>query len=154
MIPQESLALAVVAAVLLTGCQQPPVTASPGDQLRVTYVADGDTLSGLDSTGQRVRVRLVGIDAPELAKAGQLAECGAADARDALQRLVLHQRVTLTNDPRADRMDRFGRRLAYVDVAGVDVALHQVEAGYAAAWYPRSEPRPDRHGTYLEAERT
>lgn len=42
MIPQESLALAVVAAVLLTGCQQPPVTASPGDQLRVTYVADGD----------------------------------------------------------------------------------------------------------------
>lgn len=65
----------------------------------------------------------------------------------------MHQRVTLVDDPRAERIDRYGRRLAYVDVAGVDVALHQLKAGYAAAWYPRSEPQPLRHGKYVDAER-
>lgn len=118
----------------------------------MTYVADGDTFSGLSAAGERVRVRLLGIDAPEVAHDGGPAECGATDARSALQRLVLHQRVSLAYDPRADRIDRYGRRLAYADVAGVDVAVHQLAAGYAAAWYPRNEPRPARHASYLDAE--
>lgn len=115
-------------------------------------MADGDTLTGLDGAGQRVRVRLLGVDAPEVAHDGRLGECGATDARNSLERLVLHQRVTLFDDPRADRIDRYGRRLAYVEVGGVDVALRQVEVGYAAAWYPRGETRPARQASYLDAE--
>lgn len=152
MIPLESVAPVACLVLLLAGCH--PAPASGGaDELLVTHVADGDTLSGVDAGGEYVRVRLLGIDAPEVAHDGRPGECGATDARAALQRLVLNQRVTLADDPRADRVDRYGRRLAVVDVAGVDAALHQLEAGYAAAWYPRSEPQPLRHRKYLNAER-
>lgn len=152
MIPLESVAVASCLVILLTGCYQTPRAAGDADELTVTHVADGDTLAGVDAAGQRVRVRLLGIDAPELAHAGEPGECGATDARRELEQLVLHQVITLTDDPRAHRIDRYGRRLAYVDVAGVDVALHQLEAGYAAAWYPRGEPRPARHASYRDAQ--
>lgn len=148
------VAAAACLAVLLTGCQQVQPIADVGDELRVTHVSDGDTLRGLDAAGRTVQVRLLGIDAPELAHDGQPAACGASDARDSLRRLVLQQDVTLSSDPRADRTDRYGRRLAYLEVAGVDAGLHQVTAGYAAAWYPRAEPRPARQDTYQEAQRT
>lgn len=125
-IPLESVALATCLAILLAGCH--PAQSSPGaETLTVTHVADGDTLTGLDGAGQHVRVRLLGVDAPEVAHDGRPGECGATDARNSLERLVLHQRVTLADDPRADRIDRYGRRLAYVDVGGVDVALRQLE---------------------------
>lgn len=153
MIPLESVALGACLAVLLAGCQQSPATAGPDELVTVTYVPDGDTVSAVDGDGERVRVRLLGIDAPEVAHDSKAGECGAADARAALERLVLHQKVTLVDDARADSVDRYGRRLAYVDVAGVDAALHQLKAGYATAWYPRSEPRPARHGKYLDAQR-
>ncbi len=151
MIPLESVARATCLAILLAGCH-PAQSSSGAETLTVTHVADGDTLTGLDGAGQRVRVRLLGVDAPEVAHDGRLGECGATDARNSLERLVLHQRVTLFDDPRADRIDRYGRRLAYVEVGGVDVALRQVEVGYAAAWYPRGETRPARQASYLDAE--
>ena len=121
MIPLESVAVAGCLAVLLTGCYPTPKAAGGDEQLTVTHVADGDTLTGLDAAGQRVRVRLLGIDAPEVAHDGEPGECGAEDARRALQRLVLHHVVTLADDPRADRIDRYGRRLAYVEATGCDV---------------------------------
>jgi endonuclease YncB( thermonuclease family) len=43
--------------------------------------------------------------------------------------------------------------VAYVELGGDDIALGQVQAGYAAAWYPSSEPRPERYTTYQDAER-
>lgn len=153
MIPPESVAPVACLVLLLAGCHPSSGTTGPGELVTVTYVADGDTVGTVDGAGERVRVRLLGIDAPEVAHDGKAGECGAADAAAALERLVLHQRVTLVDDPRADPIDRYGRRLAYVDVAGVDVALHQLKAGYAAAWHPRSEPQPLRHGKYVDAER-
>lgn len=139
-------------AFCLIACEQQPAPPS-GEQLRVTHVPDGDTFSGTNEAGERVRVRLLGIDAPEVAHNGTPDECGAVEARDSLQALILHADITLTDDPQADRLDRYGRRLAYVDVAGVDAALHQIQGGQAEAWYPRSEPRPRRHQTYKQAER-
>lgn len=154
MIPLESVAVAGCLAVLLTGCYPTPKAAGGDEQLTVTHVADGDTLTGLDAAGQRFRVRLLGIDAPEAAHDGQPGECGAADARRELEQLVLHQVVTLADDPRADRTDKYGRRLGYVGIGGIDVALHQLEAGYAVAYLPLGEPRPARHARYLNAEQT
>ncbi len=139
--------------ILLTGCHQALSTGTPPDQLRGTQVVDGDTLSGVDQDGKRVRVRLIGIDAPELAHEGDPNECGAVGARDSLRDLVQGQDVTLVNDPKSDRIDRFGRRLAYVEMRGVDVALWQVARGHAGAWYPRGEPRPQRQDAYRQAER-
>lgn len=152
MIPRESVAAAALLALALAGCQDGPTSAVAHDQLHVTHVADGDTISGLDPTGQRVRVRLLGIDSPEVAHDGHPAECGATEARESLEQLVMNQDVTLVDDPRSDSVDRYGRRLAYVEIRDVDAALFQVRAGYAAAWYPRSEPKPARQASYEQAE--
>lgn len=148
--------IAVAAMVMVAGCTwpgAPPATAS-GEAMRVTSVSDGDTFTAVAADGERVRIRLLGIDAPENARDGQPAECGAEQATGALRRLIAGQPVSVALDPVADPVDRFGRRLAYVSVEGRDVALALVADGMAEAWYPASEPQPTRYGDYRAAERT
>jgi len=87
----------------------------------VVRVVDGDTVVLADDT----RVRLLGIDAPESG------ECGFAEAAAKLTELVQGRSVILTGD----ELDRFGRRLAYIDVAGVDAGARLIEAGLARPRY-------------------
>ncbi|MFC7504048.1 thermonuclease family protein [Nocardioides sp. CPCC 206347] len=55
-------------------------------QVRVTAVVDGDTIRVETSGGrQHGRVRLLGIDAPEVAHPPEPAECYAADATGLLE---------------------------------------------------------------------
>lgn len=149
----------VLGAITLAGCTGGPGTATaagpdaPARTVRVTSVADGDTFAGVDAAGT-VRVRLLGIDAPERAAEAEPAECGADQATAALRGLVAGRTVSVTADRVADETDRFGRLLAYVTVDGKDVGLTLVEAGMAAAWYPASEPEPTRFAGYERAERT
>jgi len=149
-------AAAALICALLTGCEAlaapTPAAPTPSAPLRVVEVLDGDTLRVETSTGDRVRVRVLGIDAPEEAKDDVPAECGASEARDALAALVDDQRVGLTTDARSDTEDRYGRRLAYVDVDGLDVGAALVEAGWAAAWYPSSAVEPERYRHYRKAQ--
>ena len=89
----------------------------------VTEVQDGDTLT-LDGTH---RVRLVGIDAPELSQdyGGQ--------SRAALRALVEGHAVSITYS----ETDRYGRLLGQVFASGcTDVNLRQVQTG--AAWFYRA----------------
>lgn len=148
----------VAAMVVLAGCTWPgavPSTAAaPAESLRVVSISDGDTFTAVTADGERVRIRLLGIDAPEAARDGQPAECGAEQATGALRRLIAGRSVSVALDPVADPVDRFGRRLAYVSVDGRDVALALVAEGMAEAWYPASEPQPTRYGDYRAAERT
>lgn len=86
----------------------------------VTRISDGDTLrvdvrdpgtSGL-SPGQNVRVRLLRIDTPELAREGRPAECLADQAAAHLESLApVSAELTLAYD--VVRRDRFGRELAH-----------------------------------------
>jgi endonuclease YncB( thermonuclease family) len=75
----------------------------------VVEVVDGDTVGAELSSGPTLRVRLLGIDAPEVG------ECGADPAMAALEQLVLGRAVTLVSDPTQDAVDHFGRSLFYVD---------------------------------------
>jgi micrococcal nuclease len=159
-----SLRPPLVAAVLtgslaLAGCQvapgptSPPASASTGgDVLRVTSVADGDTFTGRNVTGAKVKVRMLSIDAPELAHDGNKAACGSGEAAARLRALLSGQTVSLVADPRADATDRYGRRLAYVELDGRDVALQLVSEGLVEAWYPRGEPEPARFAGYADAQ--
>jgi micrococcal nuclease len=122
-----------------------PPSATPSAAVRirarVLRVIDGDTLSVRTSTGRTLTVRLVGIDSPETKKPGTPVECGGRQATAAMKRLVLNHRgrglsVTLTTDPTQDRVDRYGRTLAYVNLAAsnLDVAKRLVRAGRAAVY--------------------
>ena len=103
--------------------------------LTVTQVVDGDTFWGTDAGGQRIKVRLIGVDAPESRKTGNKPEgFYGKEAKAYLTRLLMNQRVRLAYDKSA--RDRYGRTLAYVYLAdGTFVNDLLVQKGYAKAIY-------------------
>lgn len=95
----------------------------------VAFVLDGDTII----LGNRQRVRLIGIDAPERARRrpAHPAEPFAEAATKALRELLpVDSRIYLAPD--ITQRDRFGRTLAYVFTeAGVDVQKAMLRRGLA-----------------------
>ena len=96
----------------------------------VAYVNDGDTLRCADGT----RIRLAGIDAPELPGHCQPGRrCVAGDAiasKRALERLAVGQ--TLRCLPNGTS---YNRVTAWCAVGQVDLSCAQVAGGYAQRWY-------------------
>ena len=91
----------------------------------MTRVVDGDTVD----VGSGERVRLIGIDTPEVG------QCGYAEASANLSRLVQGKTVKLTAGARDD-VDHYGRLLRYVDLPdGTDAGLAQIAGGFAIARY-------------------
>jgi len=87
----------------------PPIVPPNTSEVRVWRVIDGDTLELIDGT----KVRLIGVDTPELAQAGHPAEPLAQEAARFTEQFVSTGPVRLELDP-YERQDRYGRRLAYV----------------------------------------
>jgi micrococcal nuclease len=95
----------------------------------VERVVDGDTLVALIH-GERVRVRLLNIDAPEHDAAGGDAECLGPEATAALAGMLpAGTPVTLGID--AERRDRYGRLLAGVFTGELLVNAEMARAGWA-----------------------
>ena len=122
----RALAAAAIGVVVLLAV---PVAGSrPAQTYTVERVVDGDTL--VLHTGRRVR--LVQIDAPELS--GE--ECYGRKARAALATIVpTGARVALVSDPSLDKVDRYGRTLAYVMKGRENVNLTLVRKGAASVWF-------------------
>jgi micrococcal nuclease len=102
---------------------------------RVVAVVDGDTVRVRVRSGTEP-VRLIGIDTPETHRRGTPVQCGGAQATARLRRL-LHpgQAIVVVGDPTQDARDRYGRRLAYVQLrSGRDVGATQVAAGWARVY--------------------
>lgn len=100
---------------------------------KVTRVTDGDTLwVRLAEGGKPVRVRIDGIDAPEICQAGGRA------ARVALASRVASRTVTLV----IRRHDDYGRAVASVHVGGEDIAGWMVGRGHAWSYHYGREGGP------------
>jgi micrococcal nuclease len=94
----------------------------------VVSVADGDTIT-VSVDGVDERVRLIGIDSPELRRP---AECFGQQAADHLTEMLAGEAVRLVADPTQDDRDRYGRLLRYVELAdGTDVNAALIHNGYA-----------------------
>jgi micrococcal nuclease len=112
---------------------------------QVVRVVDGDTVvvrlaAASQSAGQAVRVRLIGIDAPELTRGTEPAECLAEAASDRLSVLLGTGTVRLSTDSTQDQYDQYDRLLAYVDTPnGLDVGEVLIEEGLATE-YTYDEP--------------
>jgi len=103
---------------------------------RVTRVFDGDTLWVRPLAGGRYRkLRLDGVDAPEIC------QIGGPAARDALASRVLDRVVTV----RVRAFDNYGRALAQVSAGGDDMAAVLVRSGHAwsARWRRSLGPYAD-----------
>lgn len=96
----------------------------------VVGVADGDTIDVRPAGGgRRVRVRLIGVDAPESKDPRRPVECFAEEASRFTARL-LGKLVRLEFD--VEHLDRYGRTLAYVYLSdGTFFNLVLVEEGFA-----------------------
>jgi micrococcal nuclease len=121
----------------------------------VYSVADGDTLTVL-SDGRKVKIRVLGIDAPEIAHGAEPADCGGPQAAAAASTMLpVGSPVTWATDPISDQKDVYGRVLAYVATSDIpDVGLALIEQGLVEAWVPSGEPHPTRWGGYIAAQRT
>jgi len=88
---------------------------------RVVNIHDGDTITILDSKNKQHRIRLAGIDAPELGQA-----YGKA-SRDHLAQLVAGKQVSIEGS----KYDRYGRLVGTVLLEGKDQNIEQLRAGLA-----------------------
>lgn len=138
--------------LLVLGCA-PALAESKVYEARVTRVSDGDTLWVQPLPDGRFRkLRLDGIDAPEICQPGGVA------SRDALAARVLRQVVTVHER----RRDDYGRALVKLQHAGDDVAAVMVRQGQAWSYrwrhsdgpYAREEAlaRTQRQGLFAAGE--
>lgn len=94
----------------------------------VDYVHDGDTLFVVTSSGERLKVRLIGIDTPEV---GDNAECFGSEAT-ARARALMPEGMTAWVTADAGPLDQYGRSLLYLwSDSGEFVNLTLVSEGYA-----------------------
>lgn len=105
-----------------TGVQQHTATRSPyyTEDLQIIKVyvkcvascyLDGDTIRVVMPDGKEEKVRLIGVNTPELSHFGKPEQCGAKIARDYTDQLT-GKDVWLELD--VDPRDKYGRILAYV----------------------------------------
>jgi micrococcal nuclease len=99
---------------------------------KVMSVYDGDTITVSTVDNQKVKIRLYGIDAPELKKQPY----GAA-SRNYLQRLILNKTVEITDLGK----DLYGRTIGKIYLKNEYVNLKMVQSGYA--WHFKSFARND-----------
>lgn len=141
--PWFSAATTAVALVTSCGYHGPPLAAAGPAPTTATVlrVVDGDTIDVRDDTRGRLRVRVLGIDSPETKKPGYSIGCwGPESARYAADTLA-GQRVAITADPTQDARDRYGRSLAYVDLAdGRDFSVEAARAGMARSYVYENHP--------------
>lgn len=91
----------------------------PDEEIRriggvVTNVIDGDTIDVLLESGKRERVRLIGVDTPEIHWETMTADCYGFEAKEFLTGLIKGKEVWLELDPQQPERDKYDRLLAYV----------------------------------------
>lgn len=101
----------------------------------VTYVHDGDTLYLDNGSAEELKVRLIGLDTPELASQQRpdAEECYGVEARELLRDFLPEGTDVWALEDREPE-DRYGRSLLYVYLQdGTLVNLAMVELGAAEA---------------------
>jgi len=126
--------------------QLPAVTVEANRQTlngRVVAIADGDTVTVLDSSDTQHRIRLEGIDAPEAHQAF------GSRSKQHLSDLIYGKDVTVSYY----KTDQYGRLVGKILLDGTDINLAQVTAGMAWHYkeYEREQTPADRE-LYAKAE--
>jgi micrococcal nuclease len=75
----------------------------------VLRVVDGDTVDVVDDTRGRLRIRIIGLDSPEVHKPGYSVGCWGPQASEFARGTLTGQRVAIVTDPSQDAHDRYGR---------------------------------------------
>ena len=110
-----------------TGSATTHTPSESGQVVRVVGVSDGDSLR-VSVDGVTERLRIIGIDAPEL----RGNECYAQQSASKMQSLVQSKDVRIIADPTQADRDVYDRLLRHVfTLDGVDVGRTMIDAGLA-----------------------
>jgi micrococcal nuclease len=123
------LFLAILQLVSLS-CQ-PGNNHIPSELYQVTKVVDGDTFWAAIDNSNEIKIRLIGVDAPESRKTGKK-EIGyfGKESNDYLHKLISGKKVRLEFD--VEKYDQYRRVLAYVYLEdGTFVNAELLKQGYA-----------------------
>ncbi len=126
----------VVLSCLVFFCAHPFAQAvSPNAEIiktKVLSVHDGDTFT-VEIDNEKERIRILGIDAPELEKGQD--DCGGENAGNLLRALIDGKSVTLVRDDEESNRDAFGRLLRIVKIRDhVDVSIIMLVTGRAKVY--------------------
>lgn len=132
-IRQPTPAQVAVAVVILLMIVRLQLAERPGqpragsrESVTVAKVFDGDTFLCTDGS----RVRLLGVDAPEVSHGNQPGERYGEESADWLRRRIEGRKVQLKIGP--EPFDRYGRRLAWVyDTHGKLINQELLREGFA-----------------------
>lgn len=129
--PTQALPTATIAPLSPTSA---PPTATPAPErvaARVVEVVDGDTLD-VSIDGQTERLRLIGIDTPEVVDPRTPVQCFGREASAKAHELLDGQTVQLEADESQGERDRYGRLLRYIWLPdGRHYNLLMIAEGYA-----------------------
>jgi len=132
----RSLIVAIVvtlAGLVLASSAQAYPTMPQGIQgpYTVVKVVDGDTIH-VNVNGQKLKIRLIGIDTPEVVDPRKPVQCFGREASAQAKTILGGQSVYLETDPSQDSIDKYGRTLAYVwTELGRLFNLDMIADGYA-----------------------
>jgi len=104
----------------------------------VTDVVDGDTIKTLIS-GYVITIRLLGINTPEVVDPRKPVECYGREASAETKSLLTGKSVSISLNPNYERVDMYGRLLAYVrlvdpnDISTISLFVNEflVKQGFA-----------------------
>lgn len=110
----------------------------------ILSVYDGDTYSANIANvppifGENIRIRVRGIDAPDLISKSQCEAKKAIESRDFVRRFFHGKKITLKNVWR----DKYFRLLADVEADGISVAGELLKRKLAVPYYGTTKPKVD-----------
>ena len=124
-------ALAIALGVAAPAQAYPTMPQGVQGPFTVTKVVDGDTI-WVDNNGQRLKIRMIGLDTPETVDPRKPVQCFGREASAQAKTILGGQQVYLETDPSQDTIDKYGRTLAYVWTAsGRLFNLDMIADGYA-----------------------
>ena len=98
---------------------------------RVIKVVDGDTFD-VDIDGKTERLRMIGIDTPEVVGPRKTVQCFGTEASNKAKEILSGKFVVLESGPSQGDRDKYGRLLRYAFLPdGTNFGLFMISEGYA-----------------------
>ena len=112
-----------------------PISIEAKDIVKLSKCIDGDT-ARFTLKGEDIKVRFLGINAPEVASGNKEAEeFGDTAAEYTCNRLKKAKKIELEYDSASDKVDKYDRYLAYVFVDDKLLETDILKKGYAKVQY-------------------
>ena len=117
---------------------------------QVVRIVDGDTIQVIDSNGIKFKIRLLGIDTPELK------QCFGYESSLSLKKIIDGKSVIIISKPEKNKpytLGRYKRIIGKIILNGKDINLEMVQKGMAWHYkkYIKSQNVEDRQ-SYNNAE--